>query len=144
MNNLRRELAKIPGESGVHIVNGMLYEAYFDHEGKFREGELKDKYLSKLFELETVGKAEKLTGTAIAALKPGVSLEYGCAILTKTRPEWTEETRKPVIERVVKLRNHIRPIGGWPRRDPINLDRRGRDCQSRRGNAGMKIDVRVE
>src|SRR5579872_1753219 len=56
MNNLRRELAKIPGDWGLHIVNGMFYEAYFDCEGKFREGNLKDKYLSKLFEVETIGK----------------------------------------------------------------------------------------
>jgi hypothetical protein len=62
--------------------------------------------------------ADRLTGTAVAALETGAGLEYACAILTKTRPQWSSEARRHVIERVVGARNHIRPIGGWPRRDP--------------------------
>jgi hypothetical protein len=59
MKDLRRELAKFPGEWAEHILNGMFYEAYFDHEGKFRAAKLKSKFLSELFALETVEKYGK-------------------------------------------------------------------------------------
>ena len=57
IDDLRRELARIPDEWAVHIVNGMFYEIYFNHKNEFRGAQdLKDKYIDKLFELETVGK----------------------------------------------------------------------------------------
>ena len=56
MKDLRRELAKIPDASSMHVLNGMFYEAYFDHEGKFRGDKLKDKHLARLFALETSSK----------------------------------------------------------------------------------------
>jgi hypothetical protein len=58
MKNLRRELAKIPAESAEHVLNGMLYEVYFDREGKFRGAKLKDGFLSELFALQSVPKYE--------------------------------------------------------------------------------------
>lgn len=59
MNDLRRELAKFPDDWAEHILNGMFYEAYFNHEGKFRESKLKSKFLSHLFAMETVARFEK-------------------------------------------------------------------------------------
>ena len=35
-----------------HILNGMLYEVYFNNEGKFRQYNFKDKYLDELFALQ--------------------------------------------------------------------------------------------
>ena len=59
MKDLRRELVKFPTEWAEHILNGMFYEAYFDHEGKFRGTKLKSKSLSELFAMETVAKYDK-------------------------------------------------------------------------------------
>lgn len=59
MNDLRREFAKFPDDWATHILNGMFYEAYFNHEGKFRGSKLKSKFLSHLFAIETVAKFEK-------------------------------------------------------------------------------------
>lgn len=59
MIDLRRELAKFPADWAEHILNGMFYEAYFNHEGKFRGSKLKIKYLSHLFGIETVARFEK-------------------------------------------------------------------------------------
>jgi hypothetical protein len=70
MNNLRRELARIPDEWSVHILNGMFYEAYFNNEGKFRDGKLKDKYLTQLFAMETSKKFASCIEFIRAALEP--------------------------------------------------------------------------
>jgi hypothetical protein len=59
MKDLRRELARLPTEWAEHVLNGMFYEVYFDHEGKFRGPKLKNKFLSELFAIETVAKFEK-------------------------------------------------------------------------------------
>jgi hypothetical protein len=61
---------------------------------------------------------QRLASTAAATLRVGVELEHCCAIFTVTRPTWAREERRAVIERVIGLRNHIRPFGGWSRRDP--------------------------
>lgn len=62
--------------------------------------------------------SERLTATALSAIYSQISLEYSCAILCETRPNWDDQIRRQVIEHVVGSRNHIRPIGGWPTRDP--------------------------
>ncbi len=59
MNDLRRELAKFPDDWAEHILNGMFYEVYFNHEGKFRGSKLKSKFLSHLFATETVARFAK-------------------------------------------------------------------------------------
>jgi hypothetical protein len=58
MKDLRRGLAKFPTETAEHVLNGMFYEAYFDHEGKFRGPKLKHRFLAELFALETIAKYE--------------------------------------------------------------------------------------
>jgi TIR domain len=59
MKDLRRHFARLPAEWAEHVLNGMFYEAYFDHEGKFRGSKLKNKFLSELFATETVAKYER-------------------------------------------------------------------------------------
>lgn len=58
MTDLRRGLAKFPADIAEHVLNGMFYEAYFNHEGKFRGSKLKARFLSELFALESVKKYE--------------------------------------------------------------------------------------
>jgi hypothetical protein len=59
MTDLRRFLAKFPTDTAEHVLNGMFYETYFDHEGKFRGSKLKAQFLAELFALESVKKYEK-------------------------------------------------------------------------------------
>lgn len=59
MADLRRELAKFPNDWAEHILNGMFYEVYFNHEGKFRGAKLKSSFLSELFAMEAVPRFEK-------------------------------------------------------------------------------------
>jgi hypothetical protein len=56
MISLRDELAKVPSDAAMHLLNGMFFEAYFDLEGKFRGHKLKRKYLGRLLELQKVKK----------------------------------------------------------------------------------------
>ena len=70
VKDLRRELAKLPAESAEHILNGMFYEVYFDHEGKFRGAKLKDAFLSELFALQSVPKYENCITYAQYVLAP--------------------------------------------------------------------------
>ena len=58
MVSLRDKLAKIPSDAAMHLVNGMLFEAYFDNEGKFRGNKLKRRYFGRLLELQKVRKFE--------------------------------------------------------------------------------------
>jgi hypothetical protein len=58
MKDLRRQLAKIPDEWPINLLNGMFYEVYFNREGKFRESKLKNSFLGELFALETVSRYE--------------------------------------------------------------------------------------
>ncbi len=58
MQDLRRELAKFSDDWVEHILNGMFYEVYFNHEGKFRGSNLKSKFLSELLAIETVPRFE--------------------------------------------------------------------------------------
>jgi hypothetical protein len=56
MISLRDKLTKIPSDAAMHLLNGMFFEAYFDHEGNFRGPNLKRRYLRRLFELQKVKK----------------------------------------------------------------------------------------
>jgi hypothetical protein len=56
MISLRDELAKIPLDAALHLLNGMFFEAYFDHAGRFRGHKLKRRYLERLLELQKVKK----------------------------------------------------------------------------------------
>jgi hypothetical protein len=56
--DLREKLAGVPPSVGAHLLNGMLFEAYFDKEGKFRGHKLKDQHLKRLLEVQGVKRFE--------------------------------------------------------------------------------------
>jgi len=56
LENLRQELARFPIEVVEHLLNGMLFEAYFDSKGAFRGNKLKGRCLAHLFAIQTAEK----------------------------------------------------------------------------------------
>jgi hypothetical protein len=67
--DLRRQLAKLPDDAAVHLLNGMFFEVYFDSNGELRQAR-KGKYLSELLELQTVKKFWALISFIRRALSP--------------------------------------------------------------------------
>jgi hypothetical protein len=55
LQDLRRQLAKLPDDAALHLLNGMFFEVYFDSKGELRSRQ-KGKHLKELLELETVKK----------------------------------------------------------------------------------------
>lgn len=55
LRDLRRELARLPHDAALHLLNGMFYEVYFDPQGELRPRQ-KGRYLNELLELQTVKK----------------------------------------------------------------------------------------
>ncbi len=84
IKNLRRELARLPAEWAEHVLNGMFYEVYFDHNGEFRGTKLKDKFLSELFSIETATKFERSIAFIRYKLLP---YRDKLAVLPNKRPE---------------------------------------------------------
>lgn len=70
LNNLREELAKIPLDAAIHLLNGMFYEVYFDKTGKFRAEQLKTGCLKQLLRLQTVRKFEASIAFIRKSLQP--------------------------------------------------------------------------
>jgi hypothetical protein len=68
----------------VHLVNGMFYEIYFNHEGEFRGYKLKDGCIDELFALEKVRKFEGCVGFIREAIEPHRSR---IGVLPSTDPE---------------------------------------------------------
>lgn len=103
MKDLRRELAKIPDDWAEHILNGMFYEAYFNHEGKFRDSKLKSRFLPHLFAVESVARFEKSIAFIQHALNP---YRGSLGVLPNTTPEvlkvWLkiEEKDPPVVSSI--------------------------------------------
>jgi len=58
LDKLRQELASIPIERALDLLNGMLFEVYFDSAGEFRSGKIKGRCLEKLLAIKTVQKYE--------------------------------------------------------------------------------------
>lgn len=56
LKNLRRELAALPEDRALDLLNGMFFEVYFNSAGEFRGRKLKTRYLSNLLTLQTVKK----------------------------------------------------------------------------------------
>jgi hypothetical protein len=57
LSSLRRELAALPEARALDLLNGMLFEVYFNSAGEFRGARnLKARRLSKLLELQMVKK----------------------------------------------------------------------------------------
>jgi hypothetical protein len=70
LSNLREELARIPADAAAHLLNGMLFEVYFDKAGEFRVDNLKGRCLAKLLKLQTVRKFESSISFIRRALQP--------------------------------------------------------------------------
>jgi hypothetical protein len=51
MENLRANLKRYNSEGGNDVLNGMLFEIYFDNNGDFRQGRFKTYHIDKIFSL---------------------------------------------------------------------------------------------
>lgn len=67
--NLRRELARLPEEAAMHLLNGMFFEAYFSSEGEFRPRP-KGRYLERLLALQEIKKFAPSISFIRRALEP--------------------------------------------------------------------------
>ena len=54
INDLRRELASLPNDRAVDLLNGMFFEVYFNSKGEFRGPELKTQKLPELLQIQKV------------------------------------------------------------------------------------------
>ncbi|MHB1670045.1 toll/interleukin-1 receptor domain-containing protein [Thiomonas sp.] len=88
MTNLRRELAKLNDEeAALHLLNGMLFEVYFDKNGEFRGRQLKARYLPELLAVQPVKKYAPFIMFIRRALEP---YRASLAFLPNTVPEKVE------------------------------------------------------
>jgi hypothetical protein len=84
VSNLREKLAGIPERAAAHLLNGMLFEVYFDKEGQFRGKSLKGECLDKLLKVQTVKRFESSITFIRRALQP---YEARLPFLPSTTPE---------------------------------------------------------
>ncbi|AYH36011.1 MULTISPECIES: toll/interleukin-1 receptor domain-containing protein [Pectobacterium] len=70
IQNIRRELASIPDDRVIDILNGMFFEVYFDSEGEFRGGNLKSRKLQDLLKIQTVRRFSSSITFIRRALEP--------------------------------------------------------------------------
>lgn len=88
MTDLRRELAKLNDEeAALHLLNGMLFEVYFDKNGEFRGKKLKARYLPELLAVQPVKKYASSIMFIRRALEP---YRASLAFLPNTVPEPVE------------------------------------------------------
>jgi len=100
LDNLRAELAKIsPPERALDLLNGMLFEVYFNSSGEFRKGSIKKRRLEKLLVLQTVEKYAPSIGFIQRALEP----------YRDELPFIPSRTPKPVVVRL-ELRRSSPPV----------------------------------
>jgi len=99
MKDLRRELARLPADWAEHVLNGIFYEVYFDHNGEFRGAKLKNKFLSELFALETAAKYEKSIAFIRYTLAP---YRDSLGVLPNKRPE--------ILKVIVKISSKDPPV----------------------------------
>lgn len=84
LENLRRELAKIPKECAEHLLNGMFYEVYFNSSGEFRGRDLKSKRIDQLYAIQSVKKYGECVSYIRRVLQP---FHDGLAVLPNRSPE---------------------------------------------------------
>lgn len=87
LTNLRSELAKLDLEFALHLLNGMLFEAYFNKSGEFREKKLKATYLPELLAVQKVKKFAPSILFIRRALEP---YRASLAFLPSALPETVE------------------------------------------------------
>jgi len=76
LSSLRKELASLPDDRAIDLLNGMFFEVYFDSAGEFRGRRLKSCCLDKLLALQTVKKYADSIAFIRRALEP-----YGSSLL---------------------------------------------------------------
>jgi hypothetical protein len=84
VSNLREKLAGIPERAAAHLLNGMLFEVYFDKEGQFRGKSLKGECLDKVLKVQKVKKFQSSITFIRRALQP---YEGRLPFLPSTTPE---------------------------------------------------------
>ncbi len=106
LDNLRSELAQLPIDAAIHLLNGMFFEVYFNKAGEFRGRKLKGRYLDRLLKLQTVKKFAPSIDFIRKAVRPYKS---HLPILPSVTPEIAEfviSVRKsdPPLVKSLKLR----------------------------------------
>ncbi|PWT83049.1 MAG: hypothetical protein C5B58_07185 [Acidobacteria bacterium] len=70
LKDFRRQAASMPADRAVDLLNGMLFEAYFNSKGEFRGSELKVRRIKELLALRGVKKFESSILFIRRELKP--------------------------------------------------------------------------
>jgi hypothetical protein len=100
LSKLRLELAKIsPIERALDVLNGMLFEVYFNAAGEFRRGDIKKRCLKKILALQAVAKYAPSITFIQRALEP---YRDELPLIPSTSPQ-------PVVVRL-KLRRSAPPV----------------------------------
>jgi TIR domain len=73
LQDFRRHVASMDPNRTLDLLNGMLFEAYFDSKGRFRGAELKKRYLSCLLELREVKQFQPSVAFIRKEIKPYLS-----------------------------------------------------------------------
>jgi hypothetical protein len=84
LTNLRRELAALPEQQSLDLLNGMFFEVYFNANGEFRGRKLKVRCLGDLLALQTVKKYAPSIAFIRRALDP---YRAGLLFLPNLEPE---------------------------------------------------------
>lgn len=84
LKSIRKEMAALPEERAIDVVNGMLFEVYFDSKGEFRGRKLKTRHLKNLLELQKVKKFQPSIAFIRRSLDPYRS---GLLFLPSVEPE---------------------------------------------------------
>jgi hypothetical protein len=84
LRSIRKEMASLPEDRAIDVVNGMLYEVYFDSKGEFRGRKLKSRHLGDLLELQKIKKYQPSVGFIRRSLEPYRS---DLLFLPSTEPE---------------------------------------------------------
>jgi hypothetical protein len=84
MRDLRRQLAKIPPDRAMDLLNGMFYEVYFDSKGEYRQDNLKSQHLAEIFAIQTVAKYAESIAFIRQALSP---YRESLVVLPNTEPQ---------------------------------------------------------
>lgn len=84
MKSLRREMASLPEDRALDLVNGMLFEVYFNSAGEFRGRKLKARHLGDILEVQKIKKYESSISFIRRSLEPYRS---SLLFLPSTEPE---------------------------------------------------------
>ena len=84
MNDLKNSINKFNVEENNHILNGIIYETFFNSYGSFRQDKLKDCYLDDIYELLENSKYSKSANFLSQVLLPYKDLIFYIPVLNKS------------------------------------------------------------